>query len=451
MGRTEKAAADMRHVGHSIRSILATDKVTYHQLTSHLRQGELQGYRDLCTEMLDLEGNRQWLTRLLVASPHPTKGDSAATRHSSLLAAYEHRGPLPPRAKELAEYRRKYLDGLKKLLRDTEIRQHRNTLEIGVPYDDEGNQLGFLPDIGGVQLIYKLDGLFSLCTMVRESHLQQLSLSLEQRMVAAKAAYNAARQEATETLHSWGLTPSGENHDSLAARLMLSTALNRAELEALEYQRMERLATERLVQLIQVLNTQGIEQIPLHLGDREFGEWLVILFGTDHSLAESQLWRRLKPFHPDRLFTRAQEVVRQINDGRSGVVSVRDKRAALNMSALTLAWSYCTKELHDLRVPMSRPLDLVSGNPEQKQILPTMMLYHSRQLASMLMSQQDIGLSAEKLEAYHEVNQAHHGERTRFLNETLRGVSVSEWSAMSEGLDIAFRELVSQCTEAKTA
>jgi len=436
--------AERRRTVHSIKRILDMGDQSFSLFVSRLNteekaryDQELAQYQVVCTRMAGRY--QQWSSQLLLEAPQI--GEAVPLhKHSNLIASYTNMDA-SQKVRKQAKLREQYLEDLRSCLRPDEIERFGTMLQVKLPPD------GFMPDIVGVQLIYRIDGLYQLAAKVFEaSILSRVGAPVELLVELGKTASEEAFHEASKILKDLSPDTSQFPEDSLAAKLMLAVALNRAELEDLEYLRFEALVTPSLIEMIRALSRRGIMRLPVHMSDQNFGRWLIDYFGGDSLRSDNGTWRPLKGLHVDRFFLRAQRVVdRAVKI--DPLNPMEDVNAARKVCFLAIAWSYCTKELLDPRVPSQKPIDLVSGRPESKNtnLLPAVMFYHCRQLNSMLYTHQDKALSADLLEHYHHFNINKRAWRRKLREKQLRGASLARWEALSCNLDSYFQYLINLC------
>lgn len=436
--------AERRRAIDSVKRILNMDDQSYLDSVSRLSaiekahyDQELAEYQVVCTRMAGRY--QQWSSQLLLEARQINEA-VPLYKHSSLIAGHTNLDA-SQKVRTLAKLRGKYLEDLRCCLRPDEIERFDFMLQVELPPD------GFMPDIAGVQLIYRIDGLYQLATKVFEASISsRADAPVELCVELGKAAAEKGFHEASKILKILRADISQFPKDSLAAKLMLAIALNRAELEDLEYLRFEALATPSLIEMIRALSRRGVIRLPVHMNNQDFGKWLVDYFGGDNLRSDNGTWRPLKNLLVDRFFLRSQKVVARAAK-LNFLNPMEDVNAALKVCFLVIAWSYCTKEPLDPRIPSQKPIDLVSGRPESENtnLLPAVMYYHCRQLNSMLYTHQDKVLSADLLEHYHHFNINKRAWRRKLLEEQLRGASLAQWEALYRNLDSYFKDLMAQC------
>jgi hypothetical protein len=438
--------AERRRAVDTIKRILDMDDQSYLAFVGRLSaeekalyDQELVEYQEtVCTLMAGRY--QQWSSRLLLEAPQIEEA-VPLYKHSSLIAGYTNLNA-SQKVRKLAQMRGQYLEDLRRHLRDDEIKRFGTMLQVELPPG------GFMPDIAGVQLIYRIDGLYQLVAEVFEASIRsRTDAPVELLVELGKTAAEEAFHEASKILKDLGPDTSQFPEDSLAAKLMLAVALNRAELEDLEYLRFEVLSTPSLIEMIRALSRCGIMHLPVHMNDQDFGKWLVGYFGGDSLRSNDRTWRPLKSFLVDRFFLRAQRVVARATKHWADPSRPMDEHAARKVCFLAIAWSYCTKEPLDIRVSSQKPIDLVSGKPESENtnLLPAVMFYHCRQLNSMLRTHQDKVLSADLLEHYHNFNINKRAWRRELREKQLRGASLARWEVLGRNLDSYFQYLLALC------
>lgn len=426
---------DESEYDHYIRALTVDQKIRHEQ--------ELVAFQDVCTVMT--VGYKQWASQLMLKAP-PDKNGFLKSKYSSLVAVYScQRAAVQSELRIVLEglqsQRKRFLELLHEQLRPDEIKRYKSMLEIGFPMDC------LMPDIEAVQVVYKLDSLFGLAALVPEAEVRSLKgASIEVVVERGLASSKQAFEIALETLASVVEKQPKQESDSLAAQMMLAAALNRSALEDLEYQRYEMEAAPQLQSLVQMMTDHGVRHLPLHLCDAFFERWLVELFNGEHFIPAGSAWRTLKISQVEHLKKRVNKVIAHALSIWEGAEPLNEA-VARKVCLVTLCWSYCTKEQHDLRIPKSKVLDLVSGKPEQSSRMedPTLVFVHYRYLASLLLSHQDKALSIDMLQAYHKTNMHKRTWRRELRERVLRGASLADWEAVGQGIEKFVEYLKTQC------
>lgn len=106
------------------------------------------------------------------------------------------------------------------------------------------------------------------------------------------------------------------------------------------------------------------------------------------------------------------------------------------MCALHLAWSYCSGEKHDLRVPDIKDFDLVNGREIEsgEQVPLTRIMCQQRQLNTMLRSHQHYELNPQKLETYTKCNRDGRRQNMKFIRTNLHTLSLAQWKSLTRGV-----------------
>lgn len=138
----------------------------------------------------------------------------------------------------------------------------------------------------------------------------------------------------------------------------------------------------------------------------------------NHFWIAQEINRTLKPQHLDRFYTQAAWILQW--EKLDFVEHPESEESLLNMCVLHLAWSYCTEEKHDLRVPDIKDCDLVNGRAieSDEQVPLTRIMYQQRQLNTMLNSHQHYELNPKKLEIYTKCNRDGRRQLMHYIRQT---------------------------------
>ncbi|MDV7211463.1 hypothetical protein [Azotobacter beijerinckii] len=429
----------------SIKNILGLDDAAYQRFIENLTEderatfdSEVAQYTELCTVMSGVY--LQWSSQLLLEAPEIVASES--TYDSSLIAPLgavllaamgegtskaipQHLRSAASKISKLADARRRFLEELYSQIRPEEKKDYGDLLKVCSPL------LSAMPDLALYETYQRL-------YLYWKFHKQTLVKPVdgvtetEIATVAAKAHVRVT-QICNQALHPILDASATSQQDSLAVRLMLASMLNRAEWESLEYERYELAATRSLLKLIQGLQTAGETRIPAQLEKEAFKRWLIGQFSTNSFSGEEQ-WRALKPQHLDRFYAQATWILQW--EEANFVKHQDDEETLLNMCVLHLAWSYCTREKHDLRVPDVKDYDLVSGRAieSEEQVPLTRIMYQQRQLNTMVRSYQHYELSPQRLEIYSKCNRDGRRQQMHFMRSNLRDASLAQWRALTTGV-----------------
>lgn len=384
-------------------------------------KAELEKYQEL-TEFMHGQ-YKQWASRLLVEYPD-VDGKDKANAHSALYSLLQER-ETAPKERNLAAWRYDYITRLRAAIREDEAAQYGDLLKISLPGD------GYLTDIAGVQLIYVLGDLF-------EDHCRKyenLTSQLPEERLPEIIKLNPILAGISAESELEGRCPSAirkGNVDSLPARLLLATALNRSAHEDKEYAWHDERAFGEMLMLVENLIFQGIERIPISLDDKKFGEWLVEVLGGKFPISLGIDWRPLQARVLGYCQQRALKIISPEDNRGSAVVRTSHPSIARRVSTLAVAWSYCANIKHDARIPGAKDVDLVSGRPEADRSVyhPSVLVHHRRQAALLISSNQYHELSLERLKTQHTANQYKMLTRPVFVERVLRGSSLDRWSTL---------------------
>lgn len=428
----------------SIKDILGLDDQAHQAFLDGLTEAErndydaeVERYMELCTVMSGTY--LQWSSQLLLDAPETVASEGAY--QSSLIAplgavllnalAKASGNSIPQylrnaaeQISRLAEAKRRFLVELFEQLRSDEKEAYRDLLTVCDPL------LCAMPELSLYATFYRLDLAWMFRFQLLAKPADGQSEDEFRRTVTQR--YQRVTRLSTRALQRL-LTPAATGRrDSLAARLMLATMVNRSHWELLEYERYERIATGSLTRLVKGLQTAGYHAIPAWLNKDDFEQWLTHVFATEN-FADEEQWRALKPQHLARFHRQAAWILQW--ERLDFVEHSETEECLLNMCVLHLVWSYCTREKHDLRVPDVKDYDLVSGRDVDREQVPlTRIMYQQRQLNTMLRSHQHYALDPRKLEMYTESNRDARRQRMHYLRSNLRGVSLAQWRALETGV-----------------
>lgn len=430
----------------SIKNILGLDAAAYQRFLNDLEEederatfdSEVEQYMEVCTVMSGV--CLQWSTQLLLEAPQAVVSEStydssliapmgavllAALREGTSKAIPQHLRTAATKISNLANARRRFLEELYSRLRPEEMKDYGDLLKVCSP------RLSAMPDLALYETYQRLHlyWKFQMQSLVKPIE----GVPLSEVAAAVAKEYGRVTQICEQALHPLMGAASTSQQDSLAAKLMLASMVNRAEWEALEYERYELAATRSLLKLIEGLHMVGETHVPAQFEREAFKRWLSGQFCTDSFPGEGE-WRALKPQHLDRFYAQAAWVLQweEVNFVEHQV----DEETLLNMSVLLLTWSYCTREKHDLRVPDVKDYDLVSGREiESEEEVPlTRLMYQHRQLNTMLKSHQHHELNQQKLKIYSTCNRDARRRQMQFMRSNLRNASLAQWRALTTGV-----------------
>lgn len=426
----------------SIKEILGLTDETYqawlNSMTENERathDAEVERYMVTCTIMS--AEYVQWSSQLLLAAPegmeseHKYQSSLVAPMGAVLLNALEmNPGKAVPQhlrgaaiqIKRLVDAKQRFLTELHKNLREDEKANYGGLLQICDPL------LCAMPDLKLYETFYRLN----LAWDLRAKLLVRPQDGVPEHKIdeAVAKAYRRTTELSSIALQRELKSAATPEKDSLAARLMLASMVNRSHWELLEFERMEQIATQSLSKLVRGLQRKGNRLVPAYLEKEAFKEWLIKQFSQDDFPGEAE-WRALKPQHLERFYTQAGWVLQW--EKLDFVEHEEKKEVLLNMCALHLAWSYCTVEKHDLRVPDIKDLDLVNGREIEsgEQVPLTRIMYQQRQLNTMLRSHQHYALSPHKLETYTKSNRDGRRQNMHYIRSNLHSLSLDQWKSLT--------------------
>lgn len=422
----------------SIQEILGLDKQTYQGwldgMTPEERSthdDEVGQYMELCTIMYAV--HPQWSSQLLLAAPEVTPGKEQASYIGPLgkflEGAIKEGKPLAQHLRyasdhisKLNEARRRFLVELLNQLRPHERVKYGDLLATCEA------MLSALPNIKLGETVEHLD----LCWKFRYEDINGLLKHVPVYDVRAEAEWRHQRVTAKSREAVGRILKDVEpSKDSLAAKLMLASMLNRYHWEFLELERYEEIAVPSLLRMIEGLRAAGVNRVPVDLDEENFRAWLMDCFsGT--SFGEEQAWRSLKVMHLDRAYDQAKWIM---SWERIDFIKHQVTESELqNMCVLNLVWSYCSREKHDIRIADIKDYDLVNMReiPSGEQVPLTRIKYQQRQLNTMLCSLQHEALDPEKVWSHTDNNKDLRTHRMQFIRSYFKSCTLSEWKALSK-------------------
>ena len=425
----------------TIKDILGLDDEEYRAYRASLTEkedatfeAELERYITTCSVMRDRYV--RWSSQLLMEAPtadhaiNLSQSSLIAPMGAALLKGLESNpGVRIPqnvrdaanKIKALASYRQEYFDSLHAQLRPDELVDFGEWLMIVRP------PFSAMPDIA---LLSVLEGAANLwkgyaAELVTPDH----DLADTEITEWASTQHQHVTALASRHLQRLLSAPSRQK-DSLAARLLLACMVNRTHWELLEFERFAEGSIGSLLRLVAVLRSTGWGRIPIEYCRERFEEWLLGIFSLQ-SASGDERWRALKPQHPER-FRRQAEWTLQC-ERNDGVEHRENDDQLLNLSVLLMSWNFCSYEKHDMRVPDVKEYDLVNGRrvEDEAQVPLTRIMYHQRQLNTMLRSHQQFVLSESRLRIYHAVNLESRRELMRYIRSNLAGLTLSQWVSLT--------------------
>lgn len=422
----------------SVLEILGLDKQAYQDWLESMtledrsqHDEEVGRYMELCTIMYAI--HPQWSNQLLIAAPEvtPDKDQSSyvGPMGKFLQGAIKDGKPLAQHLRAAAEQisdlndaRRRFLVELFDQLRPDERRDYGSLLVHSEA------MMSALPNIKLGETVEHLD----LCWKFRYEDINELlkHVPVFDGRTEAKWRHQRVTAKSKEAVQLV-LQNVEASKDSLAAKLMLASMLNRYHWEFLELERYEEIAVPSLLRLIDGLKASGADRVPADLNEVDFRAWLMDCF-SGSSFGDEKDWRSLKTIHLDRAYDQAKWIMQwEKIDFIKHEVS---ESTLQNMCVLNIVWSYCTREKHDIRIADIKDYDLVNMREIQsgEQVPLTRIKYQQRQLNTMLRSLQHQALDAEKVSIQTDSNKDLRTHRMQFIRSNFKGTSLSEWKALSK-------------------
>lgn len=422
----------------SIREILGFDKQAYQDWLDSMtpedrstHDEEVGRYMELCTIMYAVHA--QWSNQLLLAAPEVTPGKDQSSYVGPLGkfldGAIKDGKPLAQHLRNAAEHitelnkaRRRFLVELLNQLRPKERGKYGDLLASCEA------MMSALPNIKLGETLEHLD----LCWKFRYEDINELleHVPVFDGRAEAKWRHQRVTAKSKEAVRLI-LQDVEASKDSLAAKLILASMLNRYHWEFLELERYEEIAVPNLLRLIDGLQAAGADRVPADLKEEDFRAWLMDCF-SGPSFGEEKTWRSLKVMHLDRAYDQAKWIMGwERNDFIKHQVSESELQ---NMCVLNMVWSYCTREKHDIRIADIKDYDLVNMREIQsgEQVPLTRIKYQQRQLNTMLRSLQHEALDPEKVSIQTDNNKDLRNHRMQFIRSNFKGTTLNEWKALSK-------------------
>ncbi|WP_095151285.1 hypothetical protein [Pseudomonas sp. Irchel s3b5] len=437
-GAAKLARGELARKGRALQSIKNILGFTDHGYQAWLNSmtekerathgAEVEQYLKVCTIMsAELV---QWSTQLLLEAPEVADGNDQSSfigpLGAFLLGAIKDGKPLAQNLRKAAEQigdmargRKRFLDELYSQLRPDERTKFGDLLGACT------FPLSSLPEIKLWKPLDWLDLSWKNRHQDMVDRLRHLSAPL---MFAQIQAMPPRVTQRTTRAVCHILEGSEVSNDSLAARLLLASMVNRYHWEMLEYERYEDTAVRSLLRLVMGLRAAGRHRIPAELSQDVFKEWLTSQFSGEF-FADEQEWRPLKAVHISRIYAQAEWILGW--ERIDFVEHEASETVLLNMCALTLAWSYCTLEKHDIRVPDVKNYDLVNLREIEhaEQVPLTRIKYQQRQLHTLLGCQDQLNPLLIEVRSAH--NRELRRQRMQFIRSNFRGISLAQWRTLS--------------------
>ncbi|CAJ7293389.1 Uncharacterised protein [Burkholderia pseudomallei] len=406
-----------KKIRSSVRGTLGWDSAAYKRyllsMPVHERRRLLNTYGEVCAVMAGRY--TQWSSNLML------EWDGTWNK-SNYLSAYTSQ-QAPAAVQELASHRLTYLDLLYAHLPADERNVYGELLSPGYLVD------GSMPDIKAAYVLYKMED------VLRVEHYRVADEVIARQALALPSSREAnvtdmTRQRVDEALGSLIDVPA-ENKDSLFARLMLNTAVNRSLLELAEHSRLDRLAAAGLVALVrhlQQLFFGGV--LPRVSSLAEVRETVAAVMDLP---VPGYKWRRFRGHALDKVLQRA-EAVADTDQRMAQFPEAEPYRwhYAL-LTCLAVAWSYCAKEEHDTRLVKDnrRSHDVIDGRSQEdaETYSPNLRLYHQRQFKLLWFSGQIHSLDAKRVEQEHAQSQYLRDTRQTYLLK-FKDLTLKQWAKL---------------------
>ncbi len=430
--------AEPRRVRESIRNTLSLDERAAKELIRRLPEGEFKGYQDVCTVMS--KKHKQWSRILLLELPFENLSGENLSPNSSLKAAY----PLDNSPDEIfnqATLRAEYLNLLYNEVPSSEKECYSHLLAL------KNMPKGLPADAMAALTIYEIDQLFHDAFHEQERRFQdENGLEVTPPIQGVRPLAEFVGSRVFDFVASvLAEVPSGAP-DSLAARLILNAALNRAILEVDEHQRLSNEATVTLCRLLAFLKAALPEGIPPVESASDVSQVLLNVFGGPAPASEGARWRSLDEPVLGKILMRSTGLLKYFCANRSNGHEadfriVHLTPANLLMMSLTVSWVYCTAEKLDVGVSglKNRSVEIMGGRAKEEDIvLPAAVTaFHCRLYGHLFYSGQLNQLNPMSLNAYQAGFSHKRNQKRRIYIELLKQASLAQWSALAGRLQVS--------------
>ncbi|WP_035998589.1 hypothetical protein [Paraburkholderia caribensis] len=408
-----------KKIRESVKGTLGWDAAAFTQYSRENRPAIIE-YGRVCSAMA--ERYKQWSSNLSLEW-HPDADKS------NYLAAYAP-AQVPNEVSELADHRMAYLDFLYQHLPPEEQSIFGEMLSPCYLVD------GCIPDIKAAYVLYKMQDVFQLEHYRVRDVVDNVLDSRGLRHLRDAELFNVTdltRKHLDKKLGAL-IEVSAGGTDSLFARLLLNTAVNRALLELAEHSRLDRMAEVGMVALVRHLQQLYFNRTlpPVH-GLEEVSNTVATALGLP--APEYPNWRRFKGASLENVMKRAIAIADVERTMAQYPEAEPYRWHYVLLAGLAVAWSYCTQEQHDPRLLYSRAHDVLNGRTpdDPRTYEPNLLLYHRRQLKLLWFSGQMFHLDAGRASQEH--------TKSQYLRDTLhayfykfKGLTLKQWSKLDSVL-----------------
>ncbi len=407
-----------KKIRDSVKGTLGWDAAAFTQYSRQNRQTLIE-YGRVCSAMA--RRYKHWSSNLSLEW-HPDADKS------NYLAAYAPE-QVPEGVQELGRHRVAYQDFLYQHLPSHEQHVYGELLSPGYLTD------GCMPDIKAAYVLYKMQDVLQLEHYRVGDVVDNVLDSRGFRHLRDAELMNVTdltRKYLDNALGSL-LEASADNTDSLFARLLLNTAVNRALLELAEHSRLDRQAEGGMMALVQHLQQLCFDEVlpPVHSLE-DVSDTVATVLGLPAPGYPN--WRRFKGNALEKVMQRAVAIADADRTMAQHPEVEPYRWRYVLLAGLAVAWSYCTREQHDPRLLYGRPHDVLDGRSldDPQTYEPNLRLYHHRQLKLLWFSGQMLRLDAERAAQEHAKAQylrdALHAYFYKFKGLTLKQWGLLDWS-----------------------
>lgn len=425
-----------KRIRATLRSIMGWTLADYSQHMGALRlterQSFLQGYGDICAVMRDEYG--QWATNLLLQA-------DATEDKSNLLAAYEP-DTAPVQVRLLGEWRLLFLQQLYDKLPAEEKNQYGWLLNPGYL------NRGCMPDTQAAQVMYLLHA---------ENIMKHINLQSTHPVLALmnivmpipgftenpppRYLLDMACRSTMELLSTAKSNTPSSQTDSLYAKILLNTSINRFLSEQAELLRLKQQAATGLRPLVKQLQSMYGEGLGFPLDDQGIEVAVRQLLSTPGEFPA------VSPTVAEvALVMRRADAVADLNSIKYGNLDALNYQTTYKfLAALCIAWSLRTREMHDNRLvgAKHRKRHIIGGLASELggKPLPSIMSYHRIQTSLMWTSAQLRMLSVESLDLYLDNHILANEWWEKHILTELRTFTLAQWAELTrlvgvEDLDV---------------
>jgi len=407
-----------KKIRSSVRGTLGWDSKTYSLFFRGMPASERRLFLNDYGKVCDAMEHRytQWSSNLMLEWDETRKKSSYISGYAPSEAPHE--------VTELAEHRMAYLELLYERLPQHERTKSGDLLSPALLAS------GCMPDIKAVYVLYKLQDLLrvELDSVGRKVlWMQQKGLLRGEVDVIERATC-----ETDKALGSLTDTPV-ENKDSLFARLMLNTAVNRCCLELGEMSRLAEQVEQGMLALVHHLRQVFGRTLPKVTDMQQVRE--VVMHAMERP--GQPRWRRFKGQALDKVLHRAELLAETDAYMALFPEALPYRWHYVLLTSLAVAWSYCTLDTFDTRIVKDdhRKRHVISLRSREalEEYPPGLVLYHCRQFWLLWQSGQMCALDPDMLKLEH-LEQQNLRDRQEAYFRKFKQYTLGQWADLELAL-----------------